>query len=120
VTRSVETILRVYALYEPLRIFLWLAVPPGLAGLILSVRFAWFAFQPGPTGHVQSLVIGGVLLLVSVQLIALGILADLLRGNRVLAERTLQRVRRLELEAGVEPDSLAAFDADERDRATRR
>jgi glycosyltransferase involved in cell wall biosynthesis len=120
VTRSVETILRVYALYEPLRIFLWLAVPPGLAGLILSVRFAWFAFQPGPTGHVQSLVIGGVLLLVSVQLIALGILADLLRGNRVLAERTLQRVRRLELEAGVEPDSLAAFDADERDRAARR
>jgi hypothetical protein len=84
------------------------------------VRFAWFAFQPGPTGHVQSLVIGGVLLLVSVQLIALGILADLLRGNRVLAERTLQRVRRLELEAGVEPDSLAAFDADERDRAARR
>jgi hypothetical protein len=55
-----------------------------------------------------------------VQLIALGILADLLRGNRVLAERTLQRVRRLELEAGVEPDSLAAFDADERDRAARR
>jgi glycosyltransferase involved in cell wall biosynthesis len=120
VVRSVETILRVYALYEPLRIFLWLAVLPGLAGLVLIGRFAWYLFQPGPTGHVQSLVIGGVLLLLAFQLVALGILADLLRGNRVLAERTLQRVRRLELEAGVEPDSLAALEAAERDRVGRR
>ncbi len=81
VMRSVETILRVDALYEPLRIFLWLAVVPGLAGLVLCGRFAWYLSQPGPTGHVQSLVIGAVLLLVAVQLVALGILADLLRGT---------------------------------------
>jgi glycosyltransferase involved in cell wall biosynthesis len=119
VMRSVETILRVYALYEPLRTFLWLAVVPGLAGLALCARFGWYVLQPGPTGHVQSLVIGGVLLLVAVQLVALGILADLLRGNRVLTERTLHRVRRLELEVGVRPDALAAVQAVEPDPPAR-
>ncbi len=113
VVRSVATILRAYALYEPLRIFLWLAVLPALAGIALCARFAWYLLQPGPTGHVQSLVIGGVLLLVAMQLVALGILADLLRGNRVLTERTLHRVRRLELEAGVPPDSLAGAETSE-------
>ena len=116
VRRSVATILRVYALYEPLRIFLWLAVPPALLGLALFGRFAWFyVTDPGPTGHVQSLVVGAALLILAVQLVALGILADLLRANRVLAERTLHRVRRLELEAGVAPDSLAEEASDERE-----
>ena len=121
VFRSVETILRVYALYEPLRIFLWLASVPALAALALFARFAWFAFtQPGPTGHIQSLVIAAALLLLAFQLVALGVLADLLRGNRVLSERTLQRVRRLELEAGIPPDSLAGDETGDRAPAVRR
>ena len=106
--RSVATILRVYTMYEPLRIFLWLAALPGLLGLVLFGRFAWFYLTgPDPTGHIQSLVIGAALLILSVQLVALGIIADLMRANRVLTERTLHRVRRLELEAGVRPESLA-------------
>ena len=108
VMRSVETILRVYALYEPLRIFLVLALVPALACVILLVRFGWYALQPGPSGHIQSVVVAAALLILAFQLVALGILADLLRGNRVLAERTLHRVRRLELEAGVKPESLEA------------
>ena len=88
--------------------------------LVLFGRFAWFSVtQPGPTGHVQSLVVGGALLIVAFQLAALGVLADLLRANRVLAERTLHRVRRLELEAGVRPDSLAGEET-EADRLVRR
>ena len=108
VTRSVETILRVYAMYEPLRVFLWLAALVGVAGLALFGRFAWFYFTaPGPTGHVQSLIVAAALLGFAAQLAVLGVLADLLRANRVLAERTLHRVRKLELELGVRPDTLA-------------
>jgi glycosyltransferase involved in cell wall biosynthesis len=107
-TRSVETILRVFAMYEPLRVFFWLAVVSGLAGLALLGRFGWFYFtEPGPTGHVQSVVIAAALLVFAVQLAVLGVLADLLRANRVLAERTLHRVRRVELELGVRPDTVA-------------
>ena len=98
VFRSVETILRVYAMYEPLGSSSGLR-PFRLLAFVLFARFAWFAFtQSGPTGHVQSLVVAGALLILAFQLAALGVLADL-RGNRVLAERTLHRVRRLELEA---------------------
>ena len=112
--RSVETILRVYAMYEPLRIFLLLAALPAVLGLVLFGRFAWFYLtDPGPTGHVQSLVVGAALLILAFQLVALGIVADLMRANRVLVERTLHRVRRLELEAGVPPDSLAEEAAEE-------
>jgi hypothetical protein len=108
VTRSLATILRVYAMHEPLRIFLWLAAVFFACGLILFGRFAWFYFtQEGPTGHVQSLVVGAVLLVFALQLAVLGILGDLLRANRVLIERTLHRVRRVELEVGVRPDTLA-------------
>jgi glycosyltransferase involved in cell wall biosynthesis len=108
VARSLETILRVYAMHEPLRIFLWLAAVFLLGGLVLFARFAWFYFtQDGPTGHVQSLVVGAVLLVFALQLAVLGILGDLLRANRVLIERTLHRVRKVELELGVRPDTLA-------------
>jgi hypothetical protein len=98
----------VYAMHEPLRIFLWLAAVFLLGGLALFARFAWFYFtQDGPTGHVQSLVVGAVLLVFALQLAVLGILGDLLRANRVLIERTLHRVRKVELELGVRPDTLA-------------
>jgi glycosyltransferase involved in cell wall biosynthesis len=108
VVRSLETILRIFAMYEPLRIFLWLAFVFGIAGLALFVRFGWFYFtQDGPTGHVQSLVVGSVLLVFALQLVVLGVLADLLRANRVLIERTLHRVRKVELQLGVRPDTLA-------------
>ena len=106
--RSLGTILRVYAMYEPLRVFLWLAGVFGLLGLFLFGRFAWFYFtQPGPTGHVQSLIVGAALLVFAVQLAVLGVLGDLLRANRVLIERTLHRVRKVELELGVRADTLA-------------
>jgi hypothetical protein len=56
---------------------------------------------------VQSLVVGAAFLVLSLQLAVLGILADLLRGNRLIAEDTLERVRKVELELGMRPDRLA-------------
>ena len=74
--------------------------------MLLFVRFAYFYFsEDAPTGHVQSLFVGGVLILVAVQLFLLGIIGDLLRANRVIGERTLHRVRNIELAAGIRPDN---------------
>ena len=97
--------MRIYLLYEPLPVFLWPAAVLGCLGLALFGRFAWFYFtETGPTGHVQSLIVGAVLLVFSVQLILLGVISELLRSNRVIGERTLARVRRIELVLGVEPE----------------
>ena len=49
------------------------------------------------TGHVQSLILGAVLALVAVQMFGLGIIGDALAGQRVIAQRVFERVRRLEL-----------------------
>jgi hypothetical protein len=55
------------------------------------------------SGHIQSLILGGVLMLAAVQMFALGIIGDALAGQRTIAQRVYERVRRLELEAGVRP-----------------
>jgi glycosyltransferase involved in cell wall biosynthesis len=106
--RSVGTIFRIYVMYEPLPVFLWPAAITGLVGIALFARFGWFYFtDSGPAGHVQSLIVGAVLIIFSVQLVLLAVIGELLRSNRVLTERTLQRVRKIELELGVQPDSLS-------------
>ena len=60
------------------------------------------------TGHVQSLILGAVLALIAVQMFGLGIIGDALAGQRVIAQRMFERVRRLELQAGIEPSHLRA------------
>src|SRR6266540_2180273 len=106
VARSIGTITRIYAMHEPLRVFLRLAAVVALAGTALVARFAYFYFtEPGPTGHVQSLVVGVGLLTFALQLAMLGIIGDLLRANRLIDERTLYRVRKIELALGVVPDN---------------
>lgn len=104
VRRSIGTILRIWAMYEPLAVFAWPAALFSVAGGALVGRFLWYYFtSPEPTGRVQSLVIGAALLILGFMLFLLGVLADLLRANRVLAERTLYRIRHIELALGVPP-----------------
>ncbi len=49
---------------------------------------------------------GAVLIVFSLQLVLLAVISELLRSNRVLTERTLHRVRKVELELGMRPDGL--------------
>ena len=105
--RSVGTILRIYVAYEPLRVFVRAAAVVALVGLILLGRWIYlWSTESGPTGHVQSLIVAVGLLIFALQLAMLGIIGELLRANRVVSERTLERVRKVELALGVMPDSL--------------
>jgi glycosyltransferase involved in cell wall biosynthesis len=107
VKRQVGTILRIYLMYEPLPVFLWPAAVIGVGALALFGRFFYHYFtSPGPTGHIQSLIVAAALLIFAVQLLLLGVIADLLRANRVISERTLYRVRKVELALGVDPDAV--------------
>ena len=64
------------------------------------------------SGHIQSLILGAVLMLAAVQMFALGIIGDALAGHRAIAQRVYERVRRLELEAGVQPPHYERLTAD--------
>ena len=109
VRRSAGTILRIYAMHEPIKVFALPAIVLASVGSILFGRFAWFFCTSDGSGHVQSLIVGAVCLVLAFQLLMLGILGDLLRANRVISERILKRVRSIELQAGAQ-----IFDSEDR------
>jgi glycosyltransferase involved in cell wall biosynthesis len=108
VRRNFVAIFRIYTGYEPLKVFSVLAaVLLALSGLAW-LPFLWDWLVNGDrSGHLQSIVVGGVLLVASVQAFALGVIADLIASHRIVSQRTLERVRRIELELGVEPSHYA-------------
>ena len=104
VRRSAVGLFRTYVLYEPLRVFMVLAVLFFAAALAAWSPFLLDWILHGDrSGHIQSLILGAVLFLASVQMFALGIIGEALAGQRVIAQRIFERVRRLELESGVAP-----------------
>jgi glycosyltransferase involved in cell wall biosynthesis len=103
VRRNATSIFRIYTLYEPLRVFLAAAALTALVGVVIWARFLWLFFFSDGQGHVQSLILGSTLFIVAVQFAALGVLGDILAGSRVLQQRILERVRRVELQVGVAP-----------------
>ena len=96
ILNTATTMIRVYAMYNPLRIFVLAGLAVALVGMAPLVRFLWFYLQGDGSGHVQSLVIGGALLVLGVMTVMLGALADLIGRNRLLLEQTLERLRAIE------------------------
>jgi glycosyltransferase involved in cell wall biosynthesis len=103
VRRNGTSIFRIYALYEPLRVFMTLAAIVGVAALAIFGRFLFYYLGGEGAGHIQSLILGSMLFVAAVQLAALGVIGDILAGSRVLQQRVLERVRRVELQLGVAP-----------------
>jgi glycosyltransferase involved in cell wall biosynthesis len=112
VRRNGLAIFRAYVLYEPLRVFTIAACAFALGALAAWSPFLidWI-FNGDSSGHLQSLIFGAVLALVAVQMFGLGIIGDALAGQRVITQRVFERVRRLELQAGVEPSHLEGAEA---------
>lgn len=100
VTRQAATILRIYMLYEPLRTFLFLATPSLLAGFFLLARFLYFyvTLQTYANRHIQSVLIGGTLLIVGFLIVVVGILAEISAAQRSLLEEMFYRQRKAELQ----------------------
>lgn len=98
IQRQLSTIVRMYAMYQPLRVFFYIGTFLTIFGLIPIARFLYFYFSDGGAGHVQSLVLGGVLLLMGFVAYLAGLVADLISFNRQLLELTLEKVKRMELE----------------------
>ncbi len=104
VRRNMAAIFRIYTGYEPLRVFTTLALILFVCGIGAWVPFLYDWLANGEQeGHLQSIILGAVFVLASVQVFVLGVLADTIAAHRVISQRTLERVRRLELEAGVPP-----------------
>ncbi|MBN1878179.1 MAG: glycosyltransferase family 2 protein [Anaerolineae bacterium] len=98
VMSSMATILRIYTMYRPMRVFFFLAGLMLVGGLIGGARFLYFYAQGRGAGHIQSLILTAILLIMGLQTFLIGLVADLIGFNRKILEETLYRVRKAELE----------------------
>jgi hypothetical protein len=100
VKRSAATILRIYAMYEPFKVFVLIGSALTAAGLVLGLRYAWFWAQGAAmrAAHLQSAILSVLLLILGFQTLQWGIMADLIASNRKLLEDLLYRVRKRDLE----------------------
>jgi len=94
VLRSLASMARIVTLYNPLRIFLMLGAVPVILGCALLLRFLWF-YSTGlsPAGHVQSLILAVILIVIGALVWLAGVMADLTAVNRRLLEEVVERQR---------------------------
>ncbi len=104
---SAATIVRIYAMYEPLKVFGSIGLLIFGTGVAVSLRFLLYYFESpiAARGHLQSLILSAVLMIVGFQVALIGLLADVISGNRKLLEDLLYRVRRLEV-GSEEPEEM--------------
>jgi glycosyltransferase involved in cell wall biosynthesis len=106
-SNSSVTILRAYTLYRPLRVFTYLGGLLLAVGLVLLGRFLYFYFIGEGSGHVQSVIVGAVFLIVGFQTWLIGLVADLISFNRKIMEEVLYRMRKGESGAEVPLENSA-------------
>jgi hypothetical protein len=113
VLKSAGAIVRAYIMYKPYVIFSVLAVLFGVLGLLPFVRYAVLKALGNDGNHLQSLLLGTVLLVMSFMSVIVGIIGDLLRTNRALIEDTLEHTKKLRF-GQLDPASLGSVDLAER------
>jgi glycosyltransferase involved in cell wall biosynthesis len=96
IANTAITMARAYTTHNPLRVFVSAGVVAILFGLAPIVRFLGYWMQGQGAGHVQSLIIGGVLTMIGTLVAVMGVLADLIAANRKLLETNLAHMRNLE------------------------
>jgi glycosyltransferase involved in cell wall biosynthesis len=97
IKHSGATIVRIYAMYEPLKVFTYIGLTIFGAGFLGALRFVYYYWEGAAAKHLGSLIAAAVLLIVGFQVLVIGLLADVISGNRKLLEDLLYRVRTLEL-----------------------
>ncbi|HEX6462964.1 MAG TPA: hypothetical protein VFZ98_00870, partial [Vicinamibacterales bacterium] len=96
IKRSGATIVRIYTMYEPLKVFTYLGGGLALTGVGGIARFVYYYFYGQAQRHIASLVASGMFVTLGFLVLVIGLLADVISGNRKLLEDLVYRVRALE------------------------
>ncbi len=97
IKRSLVTMVRVWAMFNPLRLFMNLGIISLCVGIVISSRFLFTYLMYGAAGKIQSLILAAIFLIVGFQLLIIGLVTDLISANRRLIEDVLLRVKKIEL-----------------------
>lgn len=96
IKRSTITIIRVYAMFNPLRLFLTVGSGMIFFGFLIGCRFLFYYLMGQGGGKIQSLILAAALLIIGFQLLVIGLVSDLIAANRRLIEDVLIRVKKIE------------------------
>nr|HPN57112.1 glycosyltransferase [Candidatus Omnitrophota bacterium] len=94
IKRSVLTIIRVYSMFNPLRLFLTIGSGLSLLGFLISCRFLYYFILGNGEGKIQSLILAAVLVIIGFQILIIGLVSDLISANRRLIEDILLRIKK--------------------------
>ena len=97
--RTLVTMLKVYSMYRPLKLFTIAGGTIFLIGFAIGCRYLFFFFQGQTEGHIQSLILSAITLIVGFQIIMMGIAAELIAINRQLLEDIQLRIKKKEVES---------------------
>ncbi|MDF2617669.1 MAG: glycosyl transferase family 2 [Xanthobacteraceae bacterium] len=92
--RSIATIIRIFVIYRPFRFFGTIGAVLFALGTLIGLRYLWFFLEGSGEGHVQSLILGSILLGMGFQTILIAFVADLLAANRRLMEEVRYKMNR--------------------------
>jgi len=93
--KSIATVFRIYTIYRPLKTFFLIGSLLIFIGAAIGARFLWYFFQGDRGGHVQSLILAAVFLIIGFQTMLIGLVADLISVNRRLSEEVLIRLKKM-------------------------
>lgn len=102
VKKSMLTIGRAYMMYRPLAVFSSIAAIFGTVGTVLGIRFLGKFFKGKGTGNVQSLILSSMLIVIATVVGTIGLLADVIAGNRKLLQEIQFELRRMDYGPGHE------------------
>jgi hypothetical protein len=99
IKKSSATIVRIYTMYEPLKVFTYIGLALFGTGFLLALRYLYYLVVGDAYGtrFLQSVIMSGVLMIVGFQVVLIGLLADVISANRKLLEDLVYRIRSLEL-----------------------
>ncbi len=105
--RSGGTMIRVYTMYKPLKVFTYLGLMLLGLGFLLALRFIIsFIEDPTISRHIQSLIIAGSFSILGFLTLLMGMVTDLISANRRLIEDTLYRIKKMELETSLKKENI--------------
>lgn len=102
VKKSIVTIFRAYVFYKPMRFFLAIGSVPMLIGIIIGIRYLVYMAQGRSTGHIQSLILASMLIMIGFMTFVMGVLADTIAATRKIVEDAEYHARRADYQTSGE------------------
>ena len=96
VKRSMVTIIRAFLMYKPLKFFIWRGMIPFIIGIGIGMRFLYYFISGAAAGHVQSLILASMLILIGTMIFTVGLQADIIAANRKLLEDIQLRIKKMQ------------------------